>query len=66
MNKKMSLNNIEDDIIDIVKVIFDDPEIKKSFIEKFYINPDFIDEIVFKDDLQFVFTEKKKISKSTH
>ena len=43
----ISLNNIEDDEIDIVKFIFDDYEIKQSIIEKFYINTDFIDEIVF-------------------
>jgi hypothetical protein len=59
----MSLNNIEDDVIDVVKFIFDDPEIKQSFIEKFYINPNFIDEIVFKHDLQFVFTEKNRFQK---
>jgi hypothetical protein len=63
INKKISLNNIEDDIIDIVKFIFDDYEIKQSFIEKFYINPDFIDEMVFKHDLQFVFTEKNRFQK---
>jgi hypothetical protein len=63
MNKKMSLNNIDDEIIDTVKFIFDDSDIKKSFVEKFYINPDFIDEIVFKHDLQFVFTEKNRFQK---
>jgi len=63
INKKMSLNNLEDDIIDIVKFIFDDSDIKQSFVEKFYINPDFIDEIVFKHDLQFVFTEKNRFQK---
>jgi hypothetical protein len=63
INKKISLKNVEDDIIDIVKVIFDDLEIKRSFIEKFYINPNFIDEIVFENDLQFVFTEKNRFQK---
>ena len=63
INKKMSLNNLEDDIIDIVKFIFDYSDIKQSFVEKFYINPDFIDEIVFKHDLQFVFTEKNRFQK---
>jgi hypothetical protein len=63
MNKKISLNNIEDDEIDIVKFIFDDCEIKQSIIEKFYINTYFIDEIVFKHDLQFVFTEKNKFQR---
>jgi hypothetical protein len=63
MNKKISLSNIEDDEIDIVKFIFDDSEIKQSVIEKFYINPNFIDEIVFKNDLQFVFTDKNRFQK---
>ena len=63
MNKKISLNNIEDDEIDIVKFIFDDYEIKHSITEKFYINTDFIDEIVFKHDLQFVFTDKDRFQK---
>lgn len=63
INKKISLNNIEDDEIDIVKFIFDDCDIKQSIIEKFYINPDFIDEIKFTHDLQFVFTEKNRFQK---
>lgn len=63
MNKKISLKNIEDDEIDIVKFIFDDSDIKQSIIEKFYINHDFIDEIVFTHDLQFVFTEKNRFQK---
>lgn len=63
MNKKISLYNIEDDVIDIIKYIFDDPEIKQSIIEKFYINPNFIDEIIFKHDLQFVFTEKNRFQR---
>ena len=63
MNKKISLKNLEDDEINIVKYIFEDSEIKKSIVEKFYITPNFIDEIVFKHDLQFVFTEKNKFQK---
>ena len=63
MNKKISLNNVEDYEINIVKYIFEDSEIKKSIMEKFYLTPNFIDEIVFKHDLQFVFTEKNKFQK---
>jgi hypothetical protein len=63
MNKKLSLNNIEDEEINTVKFIFDDPLVKRSIVEKFYINPNFIDEIVFKHDLQFVFTEKNKFQR---
>ena len=63
MNKKISLNNVENYEINIVKYIFEDSEIKKSIMEKFYLSPNFIDEIVFKHDLQFVFTEKNKFQK---
>ena len=54
---------LKDYEIDIVKFIFDDYEIKHSITEKFYINTDFIDEIVFKHDLQFVFTDKDRFQK---
>jgi len=63
MNKKISLNNVEDYEINIVKYIFEDSDIKQSIMEKFYLTPNFIDEIVFKHDLQFVFTEKNKFQK---
>jgi hypothetical protein len=63
MNKKISLKNINDDEIDIVKFIFDDPEIKQSVIEKFYVNPNFIDEIIFEHDLQFVFTDNNRFQR---
>ena len=63
MNKKIILNNVENYEINIVKYIFEDSEIKKSIMEKFYLTPNFIDEIVFKHDLQFVFTEKNKFQK---
>ena len=63
MNKKISLNNIKDDEIDIIKYIFDDHDIKQSVVEKFYINTNFIDEIVFTHDLQFVFTDKNRFQR---
>ena len=44
MNKKISLNTVEDEEINTVKFVFDDPEIKDSIMEKFYINVDFIDD----------------------
>lgn len=63
MNKKLSLKDLDDREINIVKYIFDDYRIKKAFIEKFYLRDDFIDEIVFIHDLQFVFTEKFKFQR---
>jgi hypothetical protein len=63
MNKKISLKNTNDDEIDIVKFIFDDPEIKQSVIEKFYVNTNFIDEIIFENDLQFVFTDNNRFQR---
>lgn len=63
MNQKLSLKNIENDEIDIIKFVFDDFEIKQSLMEKFYIYPNFIDEIVFTHDLQFVFTEKNRFQR---
>ena len=60
INKKFSLKEINDCEIETVTYIFNDYEIKKAFIEKFYVKSDFIEEIVFTHDLQFVFTDKNK------
>ena len=60
INKKFSLKEINDCEIETVTYIFNDYEIKKAFIEKFYVKSDFIEEIVFTHDLQFVFTVKNK------
>jgi hypothetical protein len=56
MNKKFALKDVNCYEINIIREIFDNDDIKKSLMKKFYYG-DYIDEMVFNHDLQFVFTD---------
>jgi hypothetical protein len=56
MNKKFALKDVNCYEINIIREIFENDDIKKSLMEKFYYG-DYLDEMVFNHDLQFVFTD---------
>jgi len=63
MNKKFSLRDIEDDdVINLIREVFNDVDIKNSIMSKFYFE-NWTDEIEFNRDLQFVFTGKNKFQR---
>lgn len=61
INKMYNLQNNIDNIITTVKKIFNDIDVQKSLLKKFYTNTDHYNEINFEKDMQFVFTEKNRI-----
>ena len=62
MNKKFSLRDIDDDVINLIREVFNDVDIKNSIMSKFYFE-NWTDEIEFNRDLQFVFTGKNKFQR---
>ena len=62
MNKKFSLRDIDDDVINLIREVFNDVDIKNSIMSKFYYE-NWTDEIEFNRDLQFVFTGKNKFQR---
>lgn len=62
LNKRFLLRDIEDDIINILREVFDDNEVKDSLMKKFYYESH-IDEITFNHDMQFVFTDKDRFQR---
>jgi len=61
INKMFKLENISDNIIMTVKKLFDDNDIKKALLKKFYVDYNHYNEICFNKDMQFVYTKKDKV-----
>ena len=62
INKKLSLKDINDYEIGVVRQVFDDNEIKSALMKKFYYGHH-IDEMDFNHDLQFVFTDENRFQR---
>lgn len=62
MNKKFSLKNVYDFEINTIREVFGDDEIKRLIMSKFYYG-EFVNEIEFNHDLQFVFTDKNRFQR---
>jgi hypothetical protein len=62
MNKKFSLKGVDDYVINTIREVFNCDDIKSVIMKKFYYN-DYIDEIEFNHDLQFVFTDKDRFQR---
>ena len=56
MNKRFILRDIDVYEINIVREVFGDDEIKNALMKKFYYG-NYLDEMVFNHDIQFVFTD---------
>lgn len=62
MNKRYSLKGEDDPVIDLFRQVFDDSDIKRALIEKFYFS-DWSKDVEFTTDLQFVFTESGRFQR---
>lgn len=62
MNKRFLLRDINDHEINIIREVFSDDEIKGALMKKFYYK-NYLDEMVFNHDMQFVFTDKNRFQR---
>lgn len=63
INSRFNFTNYihKDPILSKLNTIFENYDIKKSLLSKFYINPNFYSEIeIHKDEFEFVYTDKNK------
>lgn len=62
LNKRFLLRDIDDYEINLVREIFGDDRIKGSLMKKFYYE-NYLDEIEFHNDMQFVFTDENRFQR---